>query len=218
MIRILEKSPLFHGLTEEETGRAVLLMEGSRKSYGKGELVHLPGTPMRKFGLLLKGTVQACIDDLDGNRMIMTEVVPGASFGDSLCFLKICDSAVYIYAPEEAEVLWLTPDALFRGGEDPFHRELERRFTAMLARRTLSMNQRIQILSKLTLRDKLCTFFTERSRDAGSLSFSIPFNREDMAAYMGTNRSALSRELGKMKKEGLIDFSGNRFTLLKKGQ
>ena len=76
------------------------------------------------------------------------------------------------------------------------------------------MNTRIQILSKLSIREKLITLFSSYSSD-GSESFVLPFNREDMAAYIGADRSAMSRELSKMKKEGIIDFHKEAFRILR---
>ena len=84
----------------------------------------------------------------------------------------------------------------------------------MLAARALAMNDRIQILSQLTIRAKINALLSQHAAAAGSDSFILPFDREDMAFYLGTDRSALSRELGKMRREGLIDFHGNAFKLL----
>ena len=78
------------------------------------------------------------------------------------------------------------------------------------------MNDRIQILSKRTIRDKLLMFFREQSKGAPYSEFTVSMNREELAAYIGTNRSALSRELSQMAKEGVIRFSGHRFQLMKR--
>ena len=88
-----------------------------------------------------------------------------------------------------------------------------RRFIMMLSQKTLSMNDRIQVLSKPTLREKLMTLLTQYSTREGK-NFNLPFDRNTMAAYLGVNRSALSRELGKMREEGRIDFYKNSFSIL----
>mgnify|MGYP002736651878 FL=1 len=82
----------------------------------------------------------------------------------------------------------------------------------MLTLKTLSMNDRIQILSKPTIRQKLMTLFSQYAAREGHM-FNLPFDRSDMAVYLGVNRSALSRELSLMKKEGIIDFYKNSFSL-----
>ena len=85
----------------------------------------------------------------------------------------------------------------------------------MLAERTLKMNDRIQILSKPTLRDKIVTFLSQASRRAGSGTVRIPLDREGLAAFLGCERSALSRELSRMQKDGLITYRKNLFILHK---
>ena len=91
---------------------------------------------------------------------------------------------------------------------------LQQRFTAMLARRTLQMNDRIQILSRAGIREKLMAFFTECARDAGSSAFDIPFDRAGMAAYLGVDRSALSRMLSQLQAQGVLRYRKNHFELL----
>ena len=169
---------------------------------------------MESFGLVLEGTIQVYMDDIDGNHMIMATVTAGSTFGESLCFLRR-ESPVYIRSVTDSKVLWLSTDRIKNPGGSPDSRDisLSTRFTAMLANRALNMNDRIQILSKLSIRDKLVTFFSQYSSQCASDSFTVPFDREDMAAYLGVNRSALSRELGRMRDEGIIDFQKNRFVI-----
>jgi len=214
-MKALRTNPLFDGLDGEELARLMTVMRAERTVGKKGTLLHAAGTPMNRFGILLSGAVQVCVDDIEGNRMIMAEVAPGTSFGESLCFLRKKESPVYIFASEESEVLWLRTDALTDGDEDPFRLELLRRFTAALAEKNLSMNNRIQVLSKLSLRGKLNAYFTELAAAQGSTVIRLPMNREDTAAYIGVNRSALSRELARMKAEGLIDYRKNEIRILR---
>ena len=103
---------------------------------------------------------------------------------------------------------------MFSSPGDDFFAELQRRFTAALAAKTLMMNNRIQVLSRLTLRGKLTAYFTELAAAQGSSVIHLPMNREDTAAYIGVNRSALSRELARMKAEGLIDYRKNEVRIL----
>ena len=167
---------------------------------------------MEKFGLVLYGAVRVCTDDIEGNRMIMADVPPGVSFGESLSFLEIPEPMIYAYAADDTGVLWLSAKECFQEHSES-DLELRNRFTALLADRALAMNDRIQILSKLSLREKLTAFFTIAARNAGNKTFSISMNRDDMAAYIGTNRSALSRALAEMKREGILDYYRNSFQL-----
>lgn len=212
---LIRKSVLFRDMKDSEMEKAAEILCAEYASYSKGELVHGAYSDMKKFGMVLSGVVQACMDDVEGNRMIMAEVVPGTTFGESLSFLDKNNSPVYVYASEPSEILWLSVKTLFRDCPDEFTARLQRQFTAMLASRTLAMNNRIQVLSKIHLRDKLITYFSQLANAARANTVQIPMNREDLATYMGTNRSALSRELGQMKREGLIDYYRNTVRILK---
>ena len=214
-LEALGTNPLFGGLDTADAARMMTAMKAKRIACEKGTTLHAAGTPMDRFGIVLSGAVQVCVDDIEGNRMIMAEVAPGTSFGESLCFLRIGESPVYIYASEDSEVLWLSTDALAAECGDPFCAELLRRFATALAEKNLSMNNRIQVLSKLTLRSKLTAYFSQLAADQGSDSVRLPMNREDTAAYIGVNRSALSRELARMKAEGLIGYRKNEIRLLR---
>ena len=213
--KTIQKNPLFSGMTQDEMIRSAELLGANVAKYGKGDIIHRPWTVLANFGLVISGSVQACADDIGGNRMIMADVQPGTTFGESLCWLKVADSPVYIYASEEAAVMWLSPDILYSGSTDGCVLEMQKRFASLLASRTLAMNERIQILSKLTIRDRLTVYFSSLASSRGSDEFEVPLNREDMATYIGANRAALSRELSRMKREGIIDYRKNRFILKK---
>ena len=108
--------------------------------------------------------------------------------------------------------LWLNPGSLRMTPMGPDTQALSRRFTAMLARRTLSMNDRIQILSKSTLRGKILAFLSQYAQKYGP-SFTIPFDRQSLATYLGANRTALSRALSSMRRDGILDYHKNHFTV-----
>lgn len=208
---IIAKNQLFSDLSEEDTSYALSFFSVRRATYEKGEMLSRPGEALKRFGLVLSGRVQVCMEDFDGNSIIMAVVTPSHTFGESLCFLGN-PASVHIYATEDTELLWLSTDKLKSGSDGARDRLIANRFTAMLAAKTLEMNDRVQILSKIKIRDRLITYFSQCVAKYGS-SFTLPLSREDMAAYLGSDRSALSRELGKMRDEGIIEFEKNKFTV-----
>ena len=212
-LAVLRTNPLFKGLEQDRFDRQLQVMKAEKNRSEKGEMLQAIGQPIRRFGIVLSGAVQVCVDDIEGNRMIMAEVAPGNSFGESLCFLRTKESPVYIFASEDSDLLWLSTEDLF-AGSDAFYREIQHRFTATLAGKALTMNNRIQVLSRLSLRGKLTAYFTELAAAQGSDVIRLPMNREDTAAYIGANRSALSRELARMKDEGLIDYRKNEIRII----
>ena len=211
---LLQKSALFAGLSPADTEEALRRMHAQIREYPRGSFLHHAGQPMEQFGLVLCGGVNVCKDDLEGNRMLMANVGPGGTFAESLCYLRVREIPVYMLSMGDTCVLWLSPHSLFEAEGDALSARLRNRFTAMLAERALAMNTRIQILSKLSIREKIMTYFSSLAFEAGSDCFRVPFSREDMAVYIGVNRSALSRELSRMKREGIIDFDRNEFCIL----
>lgn len=211
---VMSKCHLFTDMNKKQVNRALKVMDHQYCEYRKNQYIHRSDESFQRFGLVLYGRVKVMIDDIQGDSAIMSEVSSGKTFGESLCLMEREDSNVYILAAEDTGVLWLSPRELFQESKDLLVLELERRFVEMLASRTLAMNDRIQILSKRTLREKIITFLTFSKRDAGGNRIDIPFTREEMAIYFGTNRSALSRELSNLKKEGLIDFNRNHFMIM----
>lgn len=209
---------LFRGLSAEDLTFALDFFEALRTDYTRGQFLNRIGEPLPAFGLVLAGTVQVYMDDIDGQPIIMANVSAGDTFGESLNFLGI-DAPVYICAETDVTVLWMKCRRMKQGfaGGDRRSQLLSSRFTAMLAGRTLEMNNRIQILSKITLRDKLITFFSQYALRFGSNDFTLPFDRASMAVYLGTDRSALSRALSRLRQEGVIDFDRNRFRIKNSG-
>ena len=215
-LKRIKECRLFSGLSDGELQQALKLLEASVAEYGRGTFIHRADERLAFFGLVLSGSVQVYTDDINGDLMMMANVTAGETFGESLCYLNIERTQVFISTQEGAKVLRLRTDAFL--GHNAESKRLEgllyRNFVSMLAERTLSMNERIQVLSKKTLRDKLMTFFSQCEKKYRARSFILPFDRAGLAIYLGSDRAALSRELSAMRRDGIIDFSKNYFRIL----
>ncbi|MGI5824414.1 MAG: Crp/Fnr family transcriptional regulator [Bacillota bacterium] len=209
---VLENSVLFSGLNDSRLEEHLQYYRAAVKVYDKGDFLVGTEEKMKHFGLVLRGSVQAVMDDINGDRIIMANVSEGVTFGEALCFTgRLTD--IFITATTDCRILWLSCYNIRKNLQ--LNTEAERRFTNLLANRTLQMNDRIQVLSKKSLRAKLNTFFTQCMVQYKNTDFVLDMDRESMAAYLGIDRSALSRELSKMRSEGLLEFRKNRFKLLK---
>lgn len=215
-LKRIKECRLFSGLSDGELQQALKLLEASVAEYGRGTFIHRADERLAFFGLVLSGSVQVYTDDINGDLMMMANVTAGETFGESLCYLNIERTQVFISTQEGAKVLRLRTDAFL--GHNAESKRLEwllyRNFVSMLAERTLSMNERIQVLSKKTLREKLMTFFSQCEKKYRARSFTLPFDRAGLAIYLGSDRAALSRELSAMRRDGIIDFSKNYFRIL----
>lgn len=208
----VKNNSLFYGLSDIEFEKSLNLFNAKSIHYDKGDMIKSSGDALKYFGVVKSGSVNVCIDDMDGNRTIMSTVEGGNSFGEALCVMED-RSPIYIYANEKSEVLWLDAKNLYIEPFDSTKLNLQKKFTLLLAKRTLEKNNHIQILSKLTIREKIIAYLSFLSKAQNSKTITVPINREDMAVYIGVNRSALSRELTKMKADGIIDYYKNTFKL-----
>ncbi len=215
MKKVLLRCPLFKDMNEAELNIALGMLSAVKQDYPRGAILASAGDRMYRFGVVLSGTVQVSFNDIDGNAVIMASVTDGDTFGESLCWLKVEEIPVTVSAFTDASVLWLSPEILERSECSPVAEGLRNRFVSMLAHKTLSMNDRIQILTKPNIRQKIITFLSQYSNRNGGKTFSVPFDRETLALYLGVNRSALSRELSAMQKDGIIEFYKNTFKILK---
>ena len=215
-LKRIKECRLFSGLSDGELQQALKLLEASVAEYGRGTFIHRADERLAFFGLVLSGSVQVYTDDINGDLMMMANVTAGETFGESLCYLNIERTQVFISTQEGAKVLRLRTDAFLGHNAESNRLEwlLYRNFVSMLAERTLSMNERIQVLSKKTLREKLMTFFSQCEKKYRARSFTLPFDRAGLAIYLGSDRAALSRELSAMRRDGIIDFSKNYFRIL----
>jgi len=208
--------PLFKDLNEEEIRKAAEFFHAANRKYARGESLKHPGEKLGFFGFVLSGNVEVFMDDIDGNHLVMAYAEEGDTFGESLCYLGM-PNPVGIVAVSDCEILQMDCGSFEKTAKvGSAEQKYLSRFITMLASRTLVMNRRIQTLSRLTIREKLLTFFAQQERVAAGKNFEIPMDREHLAAYLGVNRSALSRELSRMKEEGLIDYYKNSFRILEK--
>ena len=206
----LTECPLFYGLGEHEIEDALSLFSATQISYEKGAHIMTLSDKSTQFWLVLSGTVHVCCDDEEGHHMIMAVVTPFHTFGESLCYLGL-HSGVYAEAQTNVTLLSLDGSILREPPHSSLQFLLQQRFTAMLARKALEMNARIQILCKRSIRDKIFAMFTHYGGQSNGRAFSLPFDRAGMAFYLGVDRSALSRELCRLEDGGYISFSKNEF-------
>ncbi len=220
--KLLLRNPLFTEISEADLAKTLWLLSAEVRVYRKGECFIQPGSRIAAFGLILTGTAHISTHDMDGYRMLVGAVTVGETFADAMCCLSD-ESAYWIEAASEMRVLWMQMDQLLipQTKDIRAHHDMEAmiccqlriNFMRIFSNRLLRKNERVLVLSQPTLRKKLAMYFSQCARHAGSRRFQIPFDRNDMAAYLGVNRCALSRELSVMKREGVIDYYKNSFRI-----
>lgn len=211
---VLQNTALFAGLSATQILEALACLGAQKRSYGKGEAIFHAGQRISCMGVLLCGQVHIQREDHWGNRSLLAEIGPGELFGEAYAVGEepMCNDAV---ACRESVALLLDTGRLLApcAAACGLHARLLQRLFAIFAQKNRVLAQKLGCLSQRTTRQKLLYYLSEQAKKAGGGSFSIPFNRQQLADYLSVDRSAMCAELGRMRREGLLEFKRNRFVL-----
>ena len=207
---------LFRGMTQEEISGILSCLGADRRRFYKGAFLHRRGEELHSVGIILAGQVHILEEDFWGNRTILGEVSPRQMFGESYACLPGEPLAVDVRAVEDTTVLYLKMDRILHPCSNAcsFHGRLMENMTAVLVRKNWLLTRKMEHLSRRTTRDKVLSYLSDQSRTMGSAKFFIPFDRQQLADYLSVDRSALSAELSKLRKEGVLEYRKNWFRLL----
>lgn len=207
---VINKLPLFAGLSDENIADILDRSKVRIQQLRQGENIISLGSRVTSIGVLLSGSARVVKDDFWGNSTILAHLESGDIFGEAFA-CSGCAATVDVYAESDADVLWLPYAELVQADESG---AVNRRLVCMFARKNVFLTDRIEHLSQRSLREKILSYLKQQALEAGSSSFTISLDRAGMADYLAADRSALSAMLGRLKKEGVIDFYKNNFTLL----
>lgn len=215
-IPILKRTKLFSGVGEEDISAMLNCLQGNLKNYKKGEYVYRQGEHINNISVLLEGALHIQTDDYWGNRDIVNVVHPGEMFGEAyvapesgaiLNDLVAVDDSVIINF-EAYKVLTTCSSAC------KFHNTVVQNLFFAISEKNRMLIQKLSHISKRSTREKLISYLSEESKRNNSSSFTISFNRQQLADFLSVDRSAMSNELSKMRDDGLLIFDKNNFTLL----
>ncbi len=213
--QFLSKTILFQGNDPKQVEEMMKCFYARTKHFRKGEMVLYMGDLVKDLGLVLSGSVTIERDDLLGNRSIFGHAGPGQIFAETYACVPGEPLMVNVVADEETDILFLDISRVLTTCQSTcsHHSQLIKNLLLASARKNLGLSERIMHTSPKSIRGRLISYFSAQAAKQASPSFSIPFNRQQLADYLGVDRSSLSSELGKMKKEGLLDFWKNQFVL-----
>ena len=213
---ILEKCPLFKGVQRDDISGILKCLEVKIKEYRKGETVFLQGDTVCFFGVVLEGSIQIIRNDYYGNRSIVTTAMPSQLFAETFAFAKASAVPLSAWACGDSTVMFINPEKIICQCSKAcsFHSRIISNLIKVMASKNLEINKKLEIVSKRTTRDKLMTYLFLTSQELGTKSFTVPFNRQELADYLEVDRSGLSAEIGKLKKEGKLLCRRSEFTVL----
>lgn len=214
--KFLTKTKLFSGNSEEEIKVMLTCLGATEKFYGKGDTIYHEGDDITHMGMVLSGSVRMENDDLWGNTSILAHMSPGELFGETYACLPGEPLMVRVVAAESTHVLFLDAARLMKVCRNTcgHHARLIQNLLMSSAEKNINLSRRIFHTSSKTIRGRLLAYLSFQASRQNSREFTIPFNRQQLADYLSVDRSALSNELSKMQKEGLIKVEKNQFQLL----
>ncbi len=214
IINAVKQLPLFNNIEDNDIPDILTFFKANTKEHQKGAIIKQLWEPVKEAGLVLKGSVIIKFLSDSGNEHRITKVAQGSVFALSFaCSKSASGDTVEIVADENCKVLYLELSNLFYNKKES-SKALEQvsiNLLGELAEKNTFLNKKVEILAHHKIRDRVLVFLMSMSK--GKKHFKIPLNREAMASFLGVERSSLSRELSKMKSEGLIDYEGSDFSL-----
>ena len=214
-IHLLAGTRLFQGIREHEIEAMLTCLSAEERTYGKDAYIYRAGDVTGRLGVVMEGAVNIIKDDVWGNRKIIENIGGGQIFGETYACLKGEPLMVDVQASERSRILFMDVNRILTtcSSSCDFHNRLIRSLMYVLAGKNLMLTKKMDIITPKSLRERVMVYLSQESVKQGCRTVTVPFNRQQMADYLSVDRSALSGELSKMQKEGVIAYEKNRFTI-----
>ncbi len=213
---MLAERGLFYKISRDEMESLLVCLGVSFRTYVRGQYLVSAGDPITAIGIVLSGSVDIIKEDVFGRRSIVAKVGPLDMFAEALVCAEIPVSPVSVRSVSDVRVCYIDYNKIISNCSSlcGFHSRLVQNMLHILANKTIIFNKKLDYLLLKGMRERLSAYLLDQSSILGSPVFSIPFNREELADFLAVDRSAMSRELGNMRRDGLIEFNKNKFTII----
>ena len=213
---VLKKCPLFSQIRDEKLASLLICLGATVKQYGRKETILEEGFPARYIGIVLSGAAQMIQLDYYGNRSIVSTFAPSELFAESFACAEVSSIPINIIATEPSEIMLIDCRRIIHSCANAcdFHQQMIYNLLKNVADKNILFHQKIEITAKRSTRQKLMAYLTLQAKKAGSQSFDIPFDRQELADYLEVDRSGLSAEISKLRKEGILKSNKKHFELL----
>lgn len=216
-IDLLCDTPLFQNINQADMEPMLNCLDPYVRFYKKGNYITHSGESVNSVGVVLRGTVHMLNEDVWGNTAILAIMPEKSIFGETFVCSGSYNSTVSFRAVADCEVLFLSFDKILHSCSKAceFHHQLIDNMVILIAKKNIQLMEKVEIISRKTLREKILIYLSHQAQRTSNLCFTVPMGRLELADYLGADRSALSRELSRMKDDGLIDYDKSTFRLYK---
>ena len=215
-IPVLKRTKLFSGVGEEDIASLLSCLGARKKEYRKGEYILREGEHISDIFILVEGKIHIQKDDYWGNRSILSVISVGEMFGEGYAAPESGALLNDVVAVEDSSVIFFDVKRILTTCSSAcrFHNMIVQNMFFAISDKNRKLVQKLGHMSGRTTRAKLISYLSEEAKRQGSSTFTVPFNRQQLADYLCVDRSAMSNELCKMRDEGMIKFEKSRFELL----
>ena len=215
----LKKTVVFRGMEDDELDAALAALGAAERKYAKDEVILHAGSTTDMMGLVLEGSVRIESNDIWGNRTILSHIAPGQVFAETYAIVENAALLVDAVANRESKVLMLGIGSAGILGHDAslWRLKLTANMLSISMQKNLMLSGRSFHTSPKSIRGRVMAYLSSVSLQSGSDEFDIPFDRQQLADYLNVERTALSKEIGKMKQDGMLNERKNHFRILKSG-
>lgn len=208
VINQISKSQLFHGINEEDLASLLHCLKPRISIYKKNDYITIAGNDFDGIGIVLEGEATVSKENAAGNRTIMAMLKTGDMFGEIIAFSSQSIWPATVQAQEPCKIFFLSKDKIISECEKvcSWHKILIRNMLTIVSEKALMLNRKVEYLTIIGIREKIITFLLEQLKKTGKTTFMLPMNRKELAEFLNVSRPSLSREMCRMRNEGIIDF------------
>lgn len=215
-LETLKACPLFDGVEENDILKMLSCLDAKVMEFDKKYTIFTEGSPAKYIGIMLFGSAQIIQHDYYGNRSIISEITSPDLFGEAFASMESQSIPISVIANEACEVMLISANSILHTCSNSclFHQKIIFNLMKSLAEKNILFHQKIDIISKRTTRDKLMTYLMYEAKKVRSGKFKIPFDRQELADFLEVDRSGLSAEISKLRREKVLTCRKNQFELL----
>ena len=214
--KLVAECPLFRQIDPKDLAAMLKCLSARVLTAQRGEFIETTSGGKPLMGVVLEGSVEMISEDYFGKKSILTLLTVGNLFGETYSCLQARNRAVAFQVRDACRVLILDYDRILHACKlvCRFHHRMIENMVELIAEKNLELIEKLEVTSRTSIREKLLTYLTRQAERTGSLTFTIPMGRTELAEYLCTDRSAMTRELSRLRDEGIIAFDKRTFTLL----
>ena len=216
-ITTLKTNELFDEISNTDLENMLKCLGSEIREYNKNEYIAFAGERFGSIGIIVHGSAAVLKEDAMGNRIIMALLKPGDMFGEVAAFSNNPVWPANVHAQETCRVCFLQTVKIISSCKNMcrWHTILIQNLLKIISQKALMLNQKVEYLTIKGMRSRLCAFLFQQYKRTGELTITLSMNRNELADFLNVTRSSMSREMCKMRDEGIIDFHKSTIKIMK---